>query len=187
MFRNWNLMPAFAEEGAGGGTEGAATGAGGGTAAGGGGAAPLTLEGALKDTSVKAEYDKAIEAALSGAKAQWEKDAKAAAEAAEKDPAKLAQQQVAELKAQIAAKELREKVDGMVAAKKLPAQVAEYLVGSDEKASQARVDAFAAIYSEAVAKAAKELVPGSTPKGGSSEGAPSDALTASLRKGAGLK
>lgn len=122
----------------------------------------LTLESVLADPGVRAEYDAALEAA----KAAWEKEAKEAAEKEEMDPARLAQKEIAELRAQIAEKELREKVAGMAAEKKLPAGFVDFLVGADEAASQKRVEAFAAQYNADVTAAAKALMPGSTPRGG---------------------
>lgn len=122
-----------------------------------------TLEELLKDEALKAEY----EGALADAKKAWEKEAKEAAEKAETDPAKLAQKEVAELKAQLAAKELKEAVAGMAAEKKVPAAFVDYLIGADEKESAARVEAFSKQYSADVAAAAKAMLPGGTPKGGS--------------------
>lgn len=178
-----DFMPLLAEDGgaAGGGAEGNDGADKGGGADGAGGAATLTLESALKDAGVKAEYDKAIETA----KAEWQKEAEAAAkkaaEDAETDPAKLAQRKVEELSAKLAAKELREKVSGMVAEAKLPGSFTEFLTGADEKASKDRVESFTALYNDAVAKAAKDLMPGSTPKGGT--GGSEDAFLAGFNKG----
>ena len=136
---------------------------GGANAGGGGAETKQSLAELLKDEALKAEY----EGALADAKKTWEKEAKEAAEKAETDPAKLAQKKVAELEAKLAAKELREAVAGMVTEKKLPAAFVDYLIGADEKESAARVEAFSKQYSADVAAAAKAMLPGGTPKGGS--------------------
>lgn len=132
---------------------------------------PLSLEDYLKDGTAKGEYDAAVAKAVEDAKKAWEADVKKAAEEKALDPAELAQKQVAELKAQLAAKDLKEKVGGMVSEAKLPGSFAEYLIGADEKTSKAKVDSFAETWNAEVAKAAKALVPGFKPSGGAGGGA----------------
>ena len=123
-----------------------------------------TFDDLLKDKKFQSEFDSRVSKALATARAKWEESAKEQADEAKKlsnmDKDRQAFEQE---KAAFAKKQLETAVAAELLQRKLPAQFAAFLTGSDAEASQKNLEAFDTAFQEAVQAATTANLRGKNP------------------------
>lgn len=171
------------ESGNGGGTDG-----NGGTGSGnkGDGGAPVSFDDFLKQKGNQAEFDrrvqKAIDTAVSNAQKKWrtltddkvseaEKLAQMTSEEREKYRADKAEQELADLKKQIALGDMVSTARSLLSDEKIsvPDDIIKNLVSDDAEKTKAAVEGFSKAFKDAVQDAVKEALKGKPPKKGTGE------------------
>lgn len=186
VFEAMRYLQLFAEgEGGGSGESGDGSGTGGSSGAGSGGegAEHLSFDDFLKQEGNQAEFDrrvqKAIDTAVSNAQKKWrtltddkvseaEKLAQMTGEEREKYRADKAEQELADLKKQMALGDMVSTARGLLSDEKIsvPDDIIKNLVSDDAEKTKAAVEGFAKVFKDAVQDAVKEALKGNPPKRG---------------------
>lgn len=146
-----------------------------------------TLDDALRDREVQAEFDKRMAKALQTARGKWEREAKMTAEERAAATLQERENQLGEREAALRQRELAAHAGETLRAKGLPDGLLTALGGgfADERDAEARVSALEKAYRKSVDAAVQERMRGSAPRD-----TPADAdaaMLAQMRKAAGLK